>query len=860
MRAKRLLARIDASLREALDRLFPGSMTARYLIGLGTVAALAILGQILIQVSLKRQIEVQDQIRSLDSRIPLVEQLKRGALALELGSDLRRTKKQADVLRTFVEMLTKSGSFSTLSPELQGAFNETRTELIRSADRLSGLQNAWQKGGAGGRRRVLNEYGEGLLKAATAHEMVISRSSIYLEDLHRKKVVQFKRIEFLLMILTLFVLVLEALYVFRPAVERMLEALRVRSDFLSRMSHEIRNPMNSILGMSNLLLETKTDQQQRRYISILTRSSRGLLDLLNNLLDFSTIESGKLKFERVEFDLYDILERSLDMAVVGAHASGIELIFDLAEDVPLKVTGDPVRLQQVLTNLLGNAVKFTRQGFVTLKVSSNRLAGGFVITFSVIDTGPGISAEKLATIFDPFVQEDSSVKRRFGGTGLGLSIAKQIVEKMGGVLGVESEKDRGSKFSFALVMPGDGSFTIRERAERVPRGKFAVTLVKPESVVTEILKHQISVFGGEAKRLDDRAKLLEVLLSEHDDRLVLIDFEYAKAEFPDLLSRLSMNAFDPSRLIFLLKTTATADDMQALGRLGITQFLFKPIKPVQLIEMVDAALNRDFDQDSIESEKLVRNRNEVDDAGIRPLTILVADDSHDNQVLVSFYLQNSPHKLVFAENGQIAFQRYKEGRFDVVLMDLQMPVMDGYTATAAIRAWEKEAGVKPVPIAVVSAHDFSHETESLRSFGFTSYLMKPIDASTLKKLLVDIARSSAGFKFVPARTEISSVVDKVDARAERIDQQIALLVPGYLRNRRNEIADLRRFIMTNDFKSIQTIGHRLKGNAKSYGFGELSEIGSHLEAAAAENNISAIRDLVDQVEKYVMSKSQVSEN
>ena len=842
MNLKKNLKKIDVSISRVLDRLLPQDLTTRYLIGLGVVATLSIFGQILIQTSLTQQVRMQDEIRQLENSLPVIDDLKRSTLSLQLSSHLQNTQAHSASIKGFADRVLIDIPTTDLPQDLALNLISAQKDLARSSDNILALLNRSKENrGKPIRATELGLEADHLIAEADDTIRAIKNVNTFLETKHRTQVAGFQKVEFLLTIFTLLTLVLEGLYIFRPAVRKLYESLQIRSDFLSRMSHEVRNPMNAIIGMAHLLSETPIDDQQKRYLSILTRSSRGLLDLLNNLLDFSSGESGKLKIETIPFDLHEVIERSLDLAVLGAQANGIELTLDLDTNVPLKLVGDPSKIQQVLTNLLGNAIKFTKKGHVLLKVTADTQVQNATLTFIVADTGIGIDAERLPTVFEPFVQEDSSVKRRFGGSGLGLTISRQIVEKMNGTINVTSEKGVGSEFSFSVNLLINEPSSVASLIANRPLGNFSVTFIKRESLVTGILKKFVTDCGGEVSRSEDQEDVIKKLKANDPRQLFVIDHELVKTQMPSLLPHLARNSFDTNRLIFLIKTTATSEDLAALGRAGIRNLLFKPVKPFQFHEALETAL-------SIRTTSPVRRPTDVKETKTnppalqsRPLKILAVDDSHDNLTLISLYLENTPHKVSYADNGRVAIQKFKEEKFDAVLMDLQMPEIDGYSATSAIREWERSMHLTPVPIIAISAHDLSHETERFQSSGFTLQLMKPIDASTLLQTLHDTAGAA------------KTLAQDTSARIQSLEKKLANLAPAYLEKRKQELVDLHRYVETKDFKSLQTIGHRLKGNAKTYNFGLLADIGAELELAAEREDFNAVKNLVERAEKFILS-------
>jgi signal transduction histidine kinase len=377
---------------------------------------------------------------------------------------------------------------------------------------------------------------------------------------------------------------------------------RAKSTFLAHMSHEIRTPLNAILGVNELLIEADATPEQRRYLEMARKASESLLALVNDVLDFSKIEAGQFDLECSCLDLPALIAGAAEILAIPARERGIRLSRTVDVALPRHVSGDPNRLRQILLNLLGNAVKFTREGEVALTVTS---AGGGRIAFEIADTGIGIPEEKLATIFQPFRQADLSTTRQYGGTGLGLSICALLVEHMGGTIGVESVVGQGSRFHFTLSLP----------------------VADPDAplVLTSVIRHA------------------------------------------------------------------------------------------------------------------VRDASVVHEGEERGLSILMAEDSEDNRILIKAFLKNTPHRLEFADNGALACEKFQQGQFDIVLMDIQMPGLDGYAATRRIRAWEKEQGVLPTPVVALTAHAMQEASSEAMAAGCDYYLSKPI----AKKRLLEVLREFA---------------------------------------------------------------------------------------------------------------------
>ena len=460
-------------------------------------------------------------------------------------------------------------------------------------------------------------------------------------------------------------------------------ASRSKSEFLASMSHEIRTPMNAIMGIADLLAKTPLSSEQEKYVQVFRRAGDNLLNLINDILDLSKVEASQLELEQTGFWLGDQLEIVTEMVGARAQEKGLKLSCQIAADVPTNLIGDPTRLRQVLMNLLGNAIKFTESGEVSLQVTwEGNSEENTALRFSVIDTGIGIPEDKQARVFERFTQADSSTTRRFGGSGLGLTISKRLVELMGGNIWVESKEGLGSTFAFVLPLQ------------------------------------------------------------------------------------------------------------------------------VQTIENRPAAVAEGADSD----------------LQLAPLRILLTEDSPDNCTITLAYLADAPYVVEIAENGAVACEMFKTGQYDLVLMDRQMPVMDGLTATRAIRAWEQENGRVPTPIIALTASALKSDREICLAAGCTAFLTKPIRQSVL---LHAIREHSAG----PV-VAIADVADPYDLAAARTLSRLASRVPAYLAHCRQNVVKMLAALDLADEETVSFLSHNLRGSGSAFGFPRITDLGAEIELAA----------------------------
>ncbi len=475
-------------------------------------------------------------------------------------------------------------------------------------------------------------------------------------------------------------------------------ATHAKSDFLAGMSHEIRTPMNAIIGMADLLSRTTLTEEQKQYVAVFQRAGNHLLSLIDDILDLSKVESGRLQLEVVEFDLAEVVAKAVEIVAARAAAKGLAVRHSIGPGVPVSLTGDPNRLRQVLINLLGNSMKFTESGALEVAVTRNpdEPEPGALL-FAVSDTGIGIPEDKLEAIFESFTQADASTTRKYGGTGLGLSISRRLVELMGGRIWVRSKLGAGSTFYFTVRFGLGTSAGIQPDPAAVPE--------------------------SDVIRLDG-------------------------------------------------------------------------------------------------------------------LSILLADDSEDNRFLILSYLKDTGCIVDLAENGAIAVARFESERYDIVLMDVEMPVLDGYTAVRRIRELEGVRGSTPVPVLALTAHALAESKARSLEAGFTTHLSKPVRRAVLleaiRRHVPEVAQTAA-----PKRIRVL------------IDPMLQAIVPAFLEKRRNEIPALLDALDREDFDAIRVLGHNLKGCGAGYGFPPLSEIGAAIEKAAERRSHGEIRIRVDELARYL---------